>query len=146
MTGNKSIIRHSYKVERVTKVYAVYELTGATLQTKSGNMPINPVLTKLIRIEDFRHYSRANGIDKYLRLRNTKNWQSCEKVTGLYLTSSPGLFYGDRRFRGRNFFLVFQFSENREQLTIDYYLGYCPYRRPEQITGDLRAILSKYIK
>jgi hypothetical protein len=145
MTGNKSIIRHTYKVERVKKSYTVYELTGATLLSKSGNLPINPVLTSLIRIENFRHYSRGWGFNKYLRLKSTNNWQSSEKVTGLYFTSSPGLFYGDRRLRGRNL-LIFQFSENREQLTIDYYLGYCPYRRPEQTTLDLRAILSKYIK
>jgi hypothetical protein len=145
MNGNKSIIRHTYKVERVKKSYTVYELTGATLQTNSDSLPINPVLPKLIRIENYRGCSRGRGFDKYLRLRTTNNWQSSEQVTGLYFTSSPGIFYGDRRFRGRNF-LIFQFSENREQLMIDYYLGYCPYRRPEQTTLDLRAILSKYIK
>ena len=143
MTGNESIIRHTYKIERVKKVYEVYELVNAILLTKSGNTIINPVLTEFIRIEDFRNCSKGHGFNKYCRLRDTSNWNNCEMVTGLYFTSFPGLFYGDRRNRGRNL-LIFQFSNDRKQLIIDYYLGYCPYNRPEQISLDLRAILENY--
>jgi len=140
MTGNV-IIRHSYKVERVKKVYSVYELT--TTSRKEDSSVISPLLTDLIRIEKFRFYSNGSGFKHYLRLRDSNNWQSCTQVTGLFKTKNPGVYYGDHMHNGKNL-LIFKFSENREQLTIDYYLKYCPYHRSDIITSELKAIISRY--
>jgi len=130
MTGNVTRIRHSYKVERVKKVYTVYQLERSNQ---------NPILTHLIRIEQFRNFSRAVGFDHYLRLKSTTNWKTSELVTGLKKTENPNVFLGDRMHGGKKSFIVFKFSINRELLTIDYFKGYYP------TTGDLNAILSTYM-
>jgi len=145
MTGNVTIVRHSYKVERVRKQYSVYELTETTI-LNNGNK-INPVLTDLIRIEKDRNFHRAStNLVYWLRLRTTNNWSKCPTPTGLFKTSTPNLYYGDYIHNAKKHLLIFQFSkdEQREYLTIDYYLNYCPYVKPDRITGDLKAILLKY--
>lgn len=130
MIGNAKYVRHSYKVERVKKVYTVYQLVNASSKA---------ILTELIRIEQFRKYSRGTGFDDYLRLKNTSNWKTSEQVTGLHKTSHPDVFYGDRLHYGKKNLIVFKFSNNKETLTIDYYLEYYPTK------GDLKTILSKYM-
>lgn len=131
MTGNIEIIRHSYTIERAKKVYAVYELSEPQ-QKKT--------LTDLIRIEQFRKFSNGKGFDNYLRLRNTNNWNTCEQVTGLFKTSKTNIFFGDRIHSGKKNLLIFLFSNNRERLVIDYYVGYYPKLE------HLRDILAKYNK
>jgi hypothetical protein len=129
MTGNVSHIRHIYKVERAKKVYTVYQLEKT---------PQNPILTDLIRIEQFRKFSKGTGFSEYLRLKNTSNWKTSEQVTGLMPTDDPNVFFGDRIHSGKKNLIVFKFSNDKEYLTIDYYVGYYPTK------GDLNAILSKY--
>ena len=130
MTGNVQLVRHIYKVERAKKVYTVYQLEPST-QT--------PQLTDLIRIEQFRKFSKGTGFDDYLRLKNTTNWAKSEMVTGLKKTNNSNLFFGDRMHLGRKNLIIFKFSKNREALLVDYYKGYYPTK------GDLNAILNKYI-
>ena len=117
MTGNVVLNSHVYEVEREKKVYTVYQLIS---------VPNQKILTDLIRIENFRYFSNGKGFDKYLRLRNTKNWSQCEMVTGLFFTDHPNLFYGDRLHGGRRNLMIFQFSDDRNKLVIDYYAGYSP--------------------
>ncbi|MBI9056748.1 MAG: hypothetical protein JEZ01_03145 [Labilibaculum sp.] len=129
MTGNVKYIRHIYKVERAKKVYTVYQLKPTT-QT--------PVLTNLVRIEQFRKYSNGKGFDEYLRLRNTSNWKTSEQVTGLKKTDNSNVFFGDRIHLGKKNLIVFKFSNDKEYLLIDYYKGYYP------TNGNFKAILDKY--
>lgn len=129
MTGNSKHIRHIYKVERAKKVYTVYQLEPTT-QT--------PVLTDLIRIEDYRKFSNGKGFDKYLRLRDTTSWATSEQVTGLKKTNNPDVFFGDRMHDGKKNLIVFKFSKDKEYLLIDYYKGYYPSN------SDLKAISNKY--
>lgn len=137
MNGNASIVRHSYKVERERKQYLVYELVTTTdLQ----------VLTDLIRIEKDRSFHRGTGFDDWLRIKTCSNWRKSPIVTGLMRTQTPGVYYGDHRTHTGKNLLIFQFNDDCSQLTIDYYLGYCPYSKPELITPELKAIISKYSK
>jgi hypothetical protein len=129
MTGNVTHIRHIYKVERAKKVYTVYQLEQTTQ---------NPVLTDLIRIEQFRKFSNGKGFNEYLRLRDTTSWAKCEQVTGLRKTDHPRIFFGDRMHSGRKNLIIFKFSKDKEYLLIDYYKGYYP------TNGDFKAILDKY--
>ena len=129
MTGNANIVRHIYKVERAKKVYTVYQLDQPT-QVK--------VLTNLIRIEQFRKFSKGTGFDHYLRLKNTTNWATSEKVTGLKKTNNSNLFFGDRMHLGKKNLIVFKFSNDKQSLLIDYYKGYYP------TNGDFKAILDSY--
>jgi len=130
MTGNVTHIRHIYKVERAKKVYTVYQLEPNTK---------NPVLTDLVRIEQFRKFSNGTGFSEYLRLKNTSNWKTSEQVTGLKKTNNSNLFFGDRMHLGKKNLIVFKFSKDKEALLVDYYKGYYPTK------GDLNAILNKYI-
>jgi hypothetical protein len=141
MNGNALIVRHSYKVERSKKQYDVYQLTGAILVT--SNQPIEPIFPEFARVELFRNYSLGSGFDHYFRIKTTTNWATSEQVTGMFKTNNPLIYYGDRKHQGRNL-LIFIFNDDRTQLTVDYYLEYCPYNRTNQITPELQAILSKY--
>lgn len=143
MTGS-AIIRHTFKIERVKKVYSIYQLTGKKLIMNNDSQEINPALSELIRIEQFRHYSNGSGFDYYLRMKTTNNWQTSEQVTGLFKTKSPVVFYGDHRHNGRNL-LIFKFFENKEYLTIDYYIGFCPYYRPGFMSEGLKSIIDRYV-
>lgn len=129
MTGNVALNSHVYEVEREKKVYKVYQLISVANQK---------ILTDQIRIENFRHYSNGKGFDKYLRLRTTNNWTTCEQVTGLFYTDHPNLFYGDRLNGGRRNLLIFQFSDDRDKVVIDYYAGYSPNKEA------LLNLLGKY--
>jgi len=115
----------------VKKVYTVYQLVEVE------NLG---VLTDLIRIENFRKFSKGTGFDKYLRLRNVNNWSKCEKVTGLYFTDHEDLFYGDRLINCIRNLMIFQFSDDNSKLIIDYYTGYYPNK------GTLLHLLEKYNK
>lgn len=138
MTGNVTIIRHSYKVSKALKVYTVFQLQNSTQIVRNEKTPTRPILTNEIRIEQFRHFSKGKGFDDYLRLRTADNWLNCEKVTGLFKTDNTRLFYGNRLHEGRKHFLVFIYSLDQQTLVIDYFVGYCPQK------CDLNAILNKY--
>lgn len=143
MTDNATILRHSYKVERVRKQYYVYEL-AETVILQSG-IKTDAIITDLIRVEKDRNFHRAStNLDYWLRLRNCNNWSKCDIITGLFKTSISNLYYGDYIHNAKKHLLVFQFNADRTQLTIDYYQNYCPYNKPDRITDELRAILSKY--
>ncbi|MDM1530146.1 hypothetical protein [Myroides odoratimimus] len=85
---------------------------------------VTNLLTEVLRIEDFRGFSKAKGIEKYLRLRTTANWATSEKVTGLRPTFKQNVFFGDRVFNGKRSLLVFVFNDN--QLKIDVYRSFYP--------------------
>jgi hypothetical protein len=139
MTGNVLMIRHSYKVLKALKVYTIYQLVESKQVTQNGFIPTKPELTELIRIEQFRHFSKGSGFDNYLRLRNVDNWNKCEQVTGLFNTGNPFVFYGNRINEGKKHLLIFKYSIDFENLTIDYFKGYYPQ------PCDLSAILNRYI-
>lgn len=115
--GNAQFVRHVYKVEKVLKTYTVYQLDKVQQGTNR--------LTEKLRIELFRGYSEATDIKYYLRLRDTGNWDSCEKVTGLRPTNLPQVFHGNRK-KGTKSLLLFQFSKDRQTLIIDVFPAFYP--------------------
>lgn len=123
-------IRHVYRIERVRKTYVVYQLQ----QVCNGS----PLLTDKLRIEPFRGYSKANGIEHYLRLRTTDNWKTCEQVTGLRPTGRPGLFEGNRA-KGKKTLLLFTFSKDRQKLFIDVFRAFYPSHK-----GILKKIVEQH--
>ena len=144
MYGN-AFIRHFYKIEREKKQYSVYQLTGTIVHQRNNFVETNPVLTGLVRIEKDRHYHHSKGFDEWLRIRTTSNWQTSDIVTGLMITNRPGVYFGDYIHNKQKNLLIFRFNEDRTQLTIDFYIGYCPYRKPV-LTPSLERILSNYNK
>ena len=130
--GNADFIRHSYTVSKSLKSYEIYELSNVQFGT--------PQLTNELRIEQYRNYSNATGIEKYLRLRTCGNWQRCEKVTGLRPTKRQGVFYGDRVKEGsKKSLLIFTISNDRRSLTIDYFLSFYPFT-----AGQLQNIIAAH--
>ena len=136
-TGNApDYIRHTYKVLKVLKSYTIFELVKVERN-------IN-LLTDVIRIEKFRGKSNATNIEHYLRLRNTSNWNKCEKVTGLRPTKINGLFYGDRRVKNKfsiikKTLLIFIVPNDPKTLIIDVYRGFYPNHN-----GILQIIINTY--
>lgn len=116
-TGN-NYTRHIYEVLKVLRVYTVYQLKDVQ---NGANQ-----LTKLIRIEDYRGYSRGNGFNQYLRLRNSSSWQTSELVTGLNFTKSENIYFGDRIHNGKKNLLLFRFTPDHQRLIIDYFPAFYP--------------------
>lgn len=109
---------HIYLVDNIVKSYSVFKLD----KSKSNLI----LLTDILRIENFSGKSNAVGIDKYLRLRTSSNWSTCEKVTGLRSTPIKNVFYGDRIVNGKKNLLIFIFSNDFKTLRIDVYRSFYP--------------------
>lgn len=116
-TGN-NYTRHIYEVLKVLKSYTTYQLKDVQNGAKQ--------LTDLLRIEDYRGYSRGSGFNEYLRLRTSSNWQKGEQVTGLKFTKIKNIYFGDRIHNGKKNLLLFRFENNRQRLTIDYFPAFYP--------------------
>lgn len=129
MTGNVNYVRHLYKVERERRQYTVFELSECT-----GN----PVLTKLIRIENDRHYHFGKGFNQWLRMRTTNNWSKCKVTTGLKYTKYKTIFFGDIILNRCKNLLMFKYSSDGKQLTVDFYPFFYPSEK------ELNAILKEY--
>ncbi|KUF45255.1 hypothetical protein HX052_17810 [Myroides marinus] len=121
---------HYYELTHSVKTYDVYTIVNQSPQS------IN-LLTEELRIEDYRGFSDATGFNKYLCLRTTTNWRTCEKVTGLRFTKKDNVFYGDRVYKGKKNLLVFVYSDS--QLRIDVYRSYYPYN-----STMLQRIIEQY--
>ncbi len=120
-TGNVYFIRHLYQINKALKVYSTYELKQVE---KGANQ-----LTKALRIEKFRGFSRGEGFVECLRLRTTSNWKTGELVTGLKFTKNRNIFFGDRIHKGKKHLLLFQFTTDRNRLIIDYFPNYYPAKQ-----------------
>ncbi len=116
-TGN-NYTRHIYEVLKVLRYYTVYQLKDVQNGAKH--------LTDLLRIEDYRGYSRGSGFNEYLRLRTSSNWQKGEQVTGLKFTKIKNIYFGDRIHNGKKNLLLFRFKNNRQRLIIDYFPAFYP--------------------
>jgi len=76
--------------------------------------------TNLIRLEIDQGYSKAKGVDYWLRIRNCNNWKKCDLITGVKPTGLKSVFYGDHKPNGKTL-IVFQFSPCKKELVIDYF-------------------------
>ena len=139
------LYRHFYNVQKELKQYTVYELEGIVSHDGEGGFNfIKPYsrhaktkssnLTKLIRVEKCRSYSKGKGFNEYLRLRDTTNWNKCKQVTGLHFTIKKNLFFGDfliNKNSGLKDLLIFHFNHLTGRLIIDYYANYYPRTKSE---------------
>lgn len=110
---------HIFDLTHEVKSYSVFTYNTAKSCTTQ-------LLTEVLRIEQYRGKSNATGIETYLRLRTTTNWQTGEKVTGLRSTKKPNIFYGDRVINGKCNLLVFEYLNNGKTLKIDVYRAFYP--------------------
>jgi hypothetical protein len=139
-TGNTpQYNRYTYFLSNELQSYLVYQL-----DTQKQQDATKILLTDTLRVEVFQNKSFATNINEYLRLRNTNNWATCEKVTGLRPTENPNVFYGDwlkKDTKGQTTktLLIFQYSDNKNNLNIDVYNGFYPNHR-----GILNNILKSY--
>jgi hypothetical protein len=117
-TGNVTFIRHLYHREKALRVYSTYQLKYVE---NGANQ-----LTDLLRIEDYRGFSRGSGFIYYLRLYSTSNWKTGEQVTGLKFTNKKNIYFGDRLHNGKKHLLLFWFHSERKSLIIDYFPNYYP--------------------
>ena len=121
-TGNvrtPDFYTHIFDLTHEVKSYSVFTHNF----TKSSNIQL---LTETLRIELYRGKSNAKGINTYLRLRTTNNWQTCEQITGLRPTKSRNVFYGDRKINGKRNLLVFEYLNDGKVLKIDVYRSFYP--------------------
>lgn len=113
-----SYIRHYFKVQKIVKSYTVFEF--------DNSKPIINLLTDEIRIEQFRHLSNGKGFKEYLRIKNESSWNKSKCITGLKVTTDSNIYYGD--MNNKTSLLIFQFSNDRQNLILDIYRGYYPFK------------------
>lgn len=121
-TGNvrtPDFYTHIFDLTHEVKSYSVFTYN-------SVNSSNTQLLTETLRIELYRGKSNAKGIETYLRLRTSTNWQTCEMVTGLRPTKNRNVFYGDRKVNGKRNLLVFEYLNNGKALKIDVYRAFYP--------------------
>ncbi|WCM40859.1 hypothetical protein MG290_07685 [Flavobacterium sp. CBA20B-1] len=121
-TGNvrtPDFYTHIFYLTHEVKSYSVFTHNFI----KSSNIQL---LTETLRIEVYRGKSNAKGIETYLRLRTSTNWQTCEMVTGLRPTKNRNVFYGDRKVNGKRNLLIFEYLDNDKALKIDVYRAFYP--------------------
>jgi hypothetical protein len=106
------------RVELVVKYKAVKYNRCDTQYQSTVEVPHDHWLTERVKVEAFQGYSRAYNLAEYFRTRGAKSWKSGEQVTGLWKSSIPGAFYGDRRTKEGKTFIVFYRSENHEELRV----------------------------
>lgn len=125
--------KYSYRANKFNKCDTQYELTH--------NLPSGAILTDRVKIEAFQGFSNAYNLGEYFRLRGATNWKDGKQLTGIWKTSTPNIFYGDRRTNKGKSLLMFVFGVNRESLTVYVYPdGYYPHKTQiETIAGGLRS-------
>jgi hypothetical protein len=111
--------RHFFRVQKTVKTYTVYSLT----KVENGTSLLPPV----VRLEDYRGFSKATDIKHYFRLRTCSNWQKCEKVTGLRPTRRPGVYHGNWKKGITKSLILFQLSPDRQTLIVDVFRAFYPY-------------------
>ena len=144
--GNLKFTRHFYKVEKALKTYCVYSLVKTVssktkiTRARTGPEKLLQILTDTLRIEKYNGYSKATGINFYLRLRTDSNWQRCQKVTGLRPTGRKLLFEGNLLDNGKKSLLLFDFNKETGGLIIDVYKDFYPYHK-----GQLKKIVNQHL-
>ena len=114
-------IRHYFDVCKTLKEVRHYQLTEVENGTNQ--------LSEKINISKDRHYSNAQGVNYWLKLRVQDKFT--KPITGLKVSRFNQLFYGDiaKRTNGSyipTHLLVFRFIDGDKRLVIDYYPNYYP--------------------
>jgi len=124
-TRNKPII-FTYEPVKVNKTSTTYQLVNT--QRIRQPQP-DDKFTELIRLEVDQGFSKAK-CDYWFRLRDKSNWSKCTRLSGLFRTIKPNIFYGDIRV-GRNLktLLIFIFDDNRNLIIYKFKKGSYPTKK-----------------
>ena len=116
LTGNiPKPTTHIYKEinEGKFKTTKHYEL----VQVDSGNQ----ILSNLINVVVDRGFAKSDP-HFWLKIRLGKRWES---FTGLFKTSTPGIYFADKGTNNRKEdLLIVKFSNYERDLTVYYFKGY----------------------
>jgi hypothetical protein len=117
-TMNIEFVRHIYTLDVSLKTYDKYTISNRSEIGESK-------LSNIVRIEPFYGFSNAYDIDNCLRLQKCGKWAK-KKATGLRPHCCQHVFYGDHLSFNKQSLLIFQFSENKRILIIDYFNSFYP--------------------
>ncbi len=126
MAGHcKNYSRQIYVLEDEKTSYRGYKLENTFLQNVDDfrNSLILPVY---IRVEVNRGYNESKGCDKWLKIKDSEDWETSTLVTGLRNTDATEIFEGNfaRLENGRYIpesLILFQFENNFRNLVIDVF-------------------------
>lgn len=77
-------------------------------------------LTHQINISKNRAYAKSNP-DYWVKIKDGPNW-SKKALTGLFPTSTPGIYYGDHE--DKRHLLLFQFSKGAYRVRVFYFRNF----------------------
>lgn len=98
-----------------------------TQYINSKPLPLGTALTERVKVEKYQGHSSTHDIQEYFRLRGKTSWKSGAQITDLRRTERSCCYYGGYIKYRVNTLILFEFSNNREQLTVYVYShGYYP--------------------
>ena len=98
-----------------------------------------PLLTDLVRIEQNRGFSNAKGFKEYLIFRTQSSWAKSLKTGLRPWYGNSNVYYGDIFEKGRKHLIIAVFSDDRQNIRLDFYRGFYP------LTPNVRdQVLGKY--
>jgi hypothetical protein len=96
-------------------------------QLDPNTPPKNSYITEQVKIEKFQGFSAASGLDLYYRIKDRSSWAKSSQITGLFKTSTNGLYYGNVRSKQGRTLLLFKIAPNRSKMAIRTFPdGYFP--------------------
>ena len=106
---------------KVNKHSTIYAMVDIPIKTT--------FVTPVVRIEKFQGYSKAYNLAEYFRIKDQSSWAKSRQVTGLWKTSTQGVYYGDNRenMSDPKTLLMFQFDTSDGAFILYVYpKGYYP--------------------
>lgn len=121
----------TYKATKFNKESIEYQCTS-----ELGKSIFN---SNLSRLEVNRGYSRATGCPYFFKVKTESSWSNCSNVTGVYPTSTNGVFFGDIKHGITKTMILFKVDEHDfSELTIYVYPN---GRNPRQYVNKIASLL-----
>lgn len=120
-TGQQPVEVHRFTEAKVNKHSTIYSMECIPTQAT--------FVTPIVRIEKFQGYSKAYNLAEYFRIKDQSSWAKSRQVTGLWKTSTQGVYYGDNRRKKSDpkTLLLFQFDPSGGVFTLHVFpFGYYP--------------------
>ena len=102
--------RHEYTSTKINKRETIYSRT---------NFPeIVSELTPIVRIEDFKGFSKGKDFHLYFRIKNSSSWKNSKAITGMYPTKIESVYHGNCVLEETKTLIMFRLSEAGEFLEV----------------------------
>lgn len=122
---------YNYKVTKTNKHSIQFSLADAK--------PTGNILRDIVRIEYFQGFSNGKGFQYYFTPMSGNTWSASPRLTGMFPTTSPNVYYGDIREGFKKTLIMFKWSPVDTALTV-YQFPVGAYPMPSEINQIARSL------